>query len=603
MRSAFNARWRRSGAAVVGLAAAAALVAGCAAGGNGGDAATEPGDELNYALPANATPNWLMPLGISGKLATHNSSLIRSLYEPLIAYDGSMGTVDRVPTADLADTVEFSEDGLSVTITLDERTWSDGTPITSADVKFWFDVVAANKEDWASYRVGAMPDNVTAVETPDDSTVVLTFDQVYNQEWLLASQLTLIVPIPAHAWSITEDGGEPDPALAETAEGAQGIWDYLIAEGEDLAGYEGNPLFDTVSGPYTLKSFSDSGRVTLAENTDYDGEDAAGIPTINFLPFTSVDAEVAAVRSGEVDYGYIPTSELDNAAQYEDLGYDVVNWDGWSITYMPYNFNNPEMGPVYSQLYVRQALQHLVDQEQISEVVWHGAANPGYGPVPQNPDNKFLSDEQRANPYPFDPEAAQALLEDNGWTLGSDGVYVCETGAECGEGIADGQKLAITILTQSGSTETDNMFAEMKSTFEEAGVGVTIESAPLNTVLGSIAPCEADSAECTWELPFFGTAGSWYFGGYPSGERIFGTGAASNFGSYSDPAFDELMAATLRADDDTAMQEYSAYGATNLPVMWMPNPVYQVSVIDSGLTGTEQDSLGNFHPQRWAWSE
>ena len=603
MRSAFNARWRRSGVAVVGLAAAAALVAGCAAGGNGGDAAAESSDELNYALPANATPNWLMPLGISGKLATHNSSLIRSLYEPLIAYDGSMGTVDRVPTADLADTVEFSEDGLSVTITLDERTWSDGTPITSADVKFWFDVVAANKEDWASYRVGAMPDNVTAVETPDESTVVLTFDQVYNQEWLLASQLTLIVPIPAHAWSITEDGGAPDPALAETPEGAQGIWDYLIAEGEDLAGYEGNPLFDTVSGPYTLKSFSDSGRVTLAENTDYDGEDAAGIPTINFLPFTSADAEVAAVRSGEVDYGYIPTSELDNAGQYEDLGYDVVNWDGWSITYMPYNFNNPEMGPVYSQLYVRQALQHLVDQEQISEVVWHGAANPGYGPVPQNPDNKFLSDEQRENPYPFDPEAAQSLLEDNGWTLGSDGVYVCETGAECGEGIADGQKLAITILTQSGSTETDNMFAEMKSTFEEAGVGVTIESAPLNTVLGSIAPCEADSAECTWELPFFGTAGSWYFGGYPSGERIFGTGAASNFGSYNDPAFDELMAATLRADDDTAMQEYSAYGATNLPVMWMPNPVYQVSVIDSGLTGTEQDSLGNFHPQRWAWSE
>ncbi|WP_261165532.1 peptide ABC transporter substrate-binding protein [Microbacterium sp. Marseille-Q6965] len=601
MRSATTARGR-VGIAAAGLLATAALVAGCAAGGADG-ASGEPKDELNYALPANATPNWLMPLAISGKLATHNSSLIRALYEPLIAYDGSMGTVDRVPTADLADAVEFSEDGLSVTITLDERTWSDGTPVTSADVKFWFDVVAANKEDWASYRVGAMPDNVTAVETPDESTVVLTFDQVYNQEWLLASQLTLIVPIPAHAWAITEDGGEPDTALAETPEGAQAIWDYLIAEGEDLAGYEGNPLFDIVSGPYTLGAFSDSGRVTLTENDAYDGEDAAGIPTINFLPFTSGDAELAAVRSGEVDYGYIPTSELDNAAQYEDLGYDVVNWDGWSITYMPYNFNNPEMGPVYQQLYVRQALQHLVDQEQISEVVWHGAANPGYGPVPQNPDNKFLSDEQRENPYPFDPEAAQALLEENGWTLGSDGIYVCETGADCGEGIADGQKLAITILTQSGSTETDNMFAEMKSTFEEAGVGVTIESAPLNTVLGSIAPCEPDAAECTWELPFFGTAGSWYFGGYPSGERIFGTGAASNFGSYSDPEFDALMADSLRADDDTAMQEYSAYGAINLPVMWMPNPVYQVSVIDSGLTGTDQDSLGNFHPQRWAWSE
>ena len=211
-----------------------------------------------------------------------------------------------------------------------------------------------------------------------------------------------------------------------------------------------------------------------------------------------------------------------------------MNWDGWAITYLPYNFNNPTMGAVYSQLYVRQALQHLVDQDTISDVVWHGAANPGYGPVPQDPDNKFLSDEQRDNPYPFDPDAATTLLEDNGWTLGSDGVYVCETGADCGEGIEDGQALSITILTQSGNTETDNMFAAMKSTFEESGVGVTIKEAPLNTVLGSIPSCESDSPECTWELPFFGTAGSWYFPAYPTGEQLFSTGGGSNFGSYSD---------------------------------------------------------------------
>ncbi|MGI6879121.1 peptide ABC transporter substrate-binding protein [Microbacterium sp. gxy059] len=602
MRTDLATTGRRAGAAVAGLVATVALVAGCAGGGDGSASGDTP-DELNYALPANATPNWLVPLGISGKLATHNASLIRSLFEPLVAYDGSMGTVDRVPTADLANEITFADDDMSVEITLDERTWSDGEPITSADVAFWFDLVSANKADWASYREGALPDNIASVETPDESTVVLTFDKPYNEEWMLASQLTLIVPIPSHAWSITEDGGEPDPELSQTEEGAKAIWDYLIAEGEDLSGYEGNPLFDTLSGPYGLGSFSDSGRMTLVENEAYDGEDAAGIPTINFLPYTSADAEVAAVRAGEVDYGYIPTSELSNAKQYEDLGYEVVNWDGWAITYLPYNFNHPEMGPVYSQLYVRQALQHLIDQDTISEVVWHGAANPGYGPVPQNPDNKFLSDAQRENPYPFDPDAAQGLLEDNGWTLGSDGVYVCETGSDCGEGIADGQKLSITIFTQSGSTETDNMFAEMKSTFEEAGVGVTIESAPLNTVLGSIAPCEADAADCTWELPFFGTAGSWYFNAYPSGERLFATGAASNFGSYSDAEFDEIMAATLEAGDDEAMQTYSEYGAENLPVMWVPNPVYQVSVIDTGLTGTEQDSLGNFHPQRWVWGE
>jgi len=602
MRTTFASRGRSIALTVVGLAATAGLLAGCSSDG-GSTTGGGSKDEINYALPANATPNWLVPLATAGKMTTHNSSLIRSLYEPLVAYDGSTGTVDRVPTADLAKDITFGDDDASVTITLDDRTWSDGEPITSADVAFWFDLVKANKDVWGSYRAGSMPDLVASVETPDDKTVVLTFDGSYNEEWLLASQLTLIMPLPVHAWSITEDGGTPDPELAKTPEGAQAIWEYLIGEGEDLGGYAENPLFDTISGPYGLESFSDSGRMTLQKNDAYDGEDAAHISTVNFLPFTSNDAEVAAVRSGDVDYGYVPTSELDNSAQYEDLGYDVVNWDGWAITYLPYNFNNPTMGPVYSQLYVRQALQQLIDQDTISDVIWHRAANPGYGPVPQDPDNKFLSDEQRENPYPFDPEAAKALLEDNGWTLGSDGIYECETGADCGDGIADGQKLSITILSQSGSTETDNMFAEMKSTFEEAGVGVSIESAPLNTVLGSIPSCESDSPECTWELPYFGTAGSWYFPAYPTGEQLFSTGGGSNFGSYSDKKMDELIAGTLAAGDETAMQEYSKYGAMNLPVMWVPNPVYQVSVIDTGLTGVDQDSMGNFHPQRWAWGE
>ncbi len=592
---------RRLGVSAVGVAVIAALLAGCTGSSTGTGA--EQSDEVTYALPANATPNWLMPLAVSGKLATHNLSLIDTMYEPLVAYDGSTGSVERVSTADVADTVDFSEDGLSATIALGTRTWSDGTPVTSADVAFWFDLVRANTDEWASYRKGAMPDIVTNVETPDNQTVVLTFDKVYNQQWLLATELTLITPIPVHAWSITEDGGTPDPSLAGTTEGAQAIWDYLIAEGEDTAGYQDNPLFDVTDGPYTLTSFSDSGRVTLTKSSTYDGEDSAHITTVNFSPFTSSDAEVAAVRSGEVDYGYIPTSELTNTAQYTELGYEVSNWDGWSITYMPYNFNNPEMGAVFSQLYVRQALQQLVDQDSISTVVWNGAANPDYGPVPQNPDNEFLSDEQKNNPYPFDPAAAKALLEQNGWTLGSDGIYVCQTGATCGEGIADGQRLEITVLAQSGSTETDNMFASMKSTFEAAGVGFTLESAPLNTVLGSTAACEPSDSECSWQLSYFGTAGSWYFGGYPTGERILATGAASNFGSYSDDTFDQLIQATLESNDPSAMQKYSAYAAQNLPVMWLPNPVYQISVIKNGLTGTEQDSLASFHPQRWQWSK
>ena len=123
--------------------------------------------------------------------------------------------------------------------------------------------------------------------------------------------------IPAHAWSITEDDGTPDPELAKTPEGARSRSGSTSSRrGEDLSGYSDNPLFDTISGPLALESFSDSGKVTLVKNDAYDGDDAANAETINFLPYTSTDAEVAAVRAGEVDYGYIPTGELANAGQY-----------------------------------------------------------------------------------------------------------------------------------------------------------------------------------------------------------------------------------------------------------------------------------------------
>lgn len=193
------------------------------------------------------------------------------------------------------------------------------------------------------------------------------------------------------------------------------------------------------------------------------------------MSFTSADAEVNAVRAGEVDYGYITAADLTNEAQFTDLGYRFEPWAGWSITNMPYNFANPTMGPVYKQLYVRQALQHAVDQETISDVIWHGAATPDHGPIPQTPETDYLSDEQKENPYPFDLDAATKLFADNGWVAGSDGTLECKdagsAASQCGEGIAAGQKMEIIVTTQNGSQETDNMMAEIQSSLTKIGVG------------------------------------------------------------------------------------------------------------------------------------
>lgn len=603
LRTRPTARLARCTAAI---AVAMITLAACSSGDSSDSDGEAEASTVTYALPANATPNWILPIGIPGTLATHNRSISKTLWPSLVAYDGSRGDVALDLDASVAESIEWSADGTQVTLALRDMHWSDGTPLTSRDVEFWFNLVTAGKDSWGSYAAGRMPDNVVAVETPDDSTVVLTLDQAYNQQWFTSTQLVLVTPMPQHAWAKTSDDGEVGDGDRDPAQ-ARAIFDYLVEQSQDIASYETNPLWTVVSGPFVAAEYAANGQVKLVRNEAYDGADPAQSDVVDLLPFTSADAEVNAVRSGTVDYGYIPTSALADTTPYTALGYAVEPWSGWSVTYMPYNFRNPEMGAVFSQLYVRQALQHAVDQTAISEVVWRGAAKPGYGPVPQEPATDYLSDVQADNPYPFDPDAAAELFADHGWTPAGDGVLECtDPGAgadQCGAGVEPGTRMELTFLVQSGSEETDNQFAEIQSSFERIGVSVYLEQAPLNQVLSRTAPCEPADAECSWQLSYFGTAGSWYFGAYPTGERIFGTGGSANFGQYSNPEADELLSAAVLSNETGTMAEYSALLAEDLPVMWLPNPVYQVSVIADGLTGTTQDPGANFYPQRWGWAD
>lgn len=590
-----------------GIVAAAALVMTGCAGSDGASGDGSEKDTVSYALPAGTGPNWILPISSPDTMATHNSAIKATMWPRLFEYNGTSGTMEWDQKASAAESYEFSEDHRSITITLADLDWSDGTPVSSRDVEFWYNLVRFNSEKTGGYSAGRIPDNITAFDIVDEKTFTLTFDAVYNEEFLLANQLSLVYPMPQHAWDKTSADGEIGDFDSEEATAVQ-VFDYLFTEAKDMKTYATNELWKTVSGPYTVKSWSDSGQVELTANEKYTGEDKPSIKNVTFLPFTSADAEMNVVRSGEVDYGYVTSAQLTNEAQFTDLGYRVEPWAGWSITYMPYNFANPEMGPVFDQLYIRQALQHAVDQETISEVVWHKAATPDYGPVPQTQDSAYLSPEQKDNPYPFDLDAAAGLLADHGWTAGSDGNLTCTnpgTGADqCGEGIAQGKALEIVVTTQNGSQETDNMMSEIQSSLSKIGVKMTVDAKPLDSVLTEAQSCKTEgSTTCTWELVFFGTAGSWYFPAYPTGERVFAKDTKWNAGQYDNPEAENLINQMTTSTDTAIAQEYSALLAKDLPVMWMPNPVYQVSVIKDGLNVGAQDPGASFFPQRWSWTD
>ena len=96
----------------------------------------------------------------------------------------------------VAESVEVSEDGLTYTTALKDLEWSDGTPISARDVEFWFNLIAANKEDWASYTEGGFPDNVESFDVIDDTTFSITTTEVYSPGWYIGNQLNSLTPMP-----------------------------------------------------------------------------------------------------------------------------------------------------------------------------------------------------------------------------------------------------------------------------------------------------------------------------------------------------------------------------------------------------------------------
>ncbi|GHJ36663.1 peptide ABC transporter substrate-binding protein [Streptomyces sp. TS71-3] len=599
---AATAARRRHPAVLAGvLVSAGALLAGCS--GTSGSSSGSSHDAINYALPANFTPNWILPIGTAAHLNTNNNSIIASLWEPLIAYDGSTGKIAWNKSASLATAADFAKDGRSVTVTLGDRHWSDGKPVTSRDVEFWYNVVKGNKSEWAGYSPGKAPDNWTSFKTVDARHFTLTFDKAYNSQWMLANQLSQIQPMPQHAWDKTGAAAKVSDA-DRSAAGAKQVWAFLNGAAKKIANYQSDPLWKTIDGPYAIKSFSTAGKVVLTANEKYDGLEKPAIKTVNLLPFTTTDAEKNALRSGRVDYGYIDATDLDQKSQFTTQGYTVKPWTGWAITYLPYNFNNPTMGPVFKQLYARQAIQESVDQTSLAKVVWGGTAVPGYGPVPQAQVSSFLSPEQKGNPYPFDTGKAKELLTSHGWSL-QGGVMTCTTPGSgdnaCGEGVDKGTKFQMQVLSQSGSTVTDNMMSAIQSSMEKTGIKLSIKTAPVNSVLSQTPQCTADKPICKWQLSFFGTAGSWYFPAYPTGDSLFQSKGGSNFGNYANPDVDKLIDASTTSNSPKAMQDYSAALAKDLPVVWLPEPDYQISVVSNRLGGFFQDSLANFHPAQWKW--
>jgi peptide/nickel transport system substrate-binding protein len=611
--------WRlRSVVSLLGLGAML-IVAAC------GSSSTPAGPQVTkttatFAEGPGAQPNYILPLAALQYFSVANLTQFQFLmYRPLYWF-GDNGQVLLNNSLSLADPPVYSSDGKSVTITLKGWKWSDGTQITARDVQFWQNLVTANKDNWAGYSPGEYPDNVLSTTISPTNPLQITFNlsQAYGSYFFTYNELSQITPLPQHVWdkeSATGTVGDYDTTPA----GAQAVYKYLDSESKSISTYDTNPLWQVVSGPWKLKSMDTAGNVSMVPNTAYGGPIKPTLTQFNEVPYTKDTAEFDELKAATsptnttVDYGYLPVEDAPEKSTL-DGAYNFDVWTGWQITYFPENFTNPTSGPIFSQLYFRQAMQDLVDQNTFINKAFFGYAYPTYGPVPTKPSSTFVDSFEKSNPYPYSPTAAIALLKANGWTVNPGGVSTCTspgTGTgECGAGVKAGAKASFDLQYESGQASLDQEMAQFKSDYALAGIQINLATAPFDTVIGNATPCKPGAA-CTWDMEFWG--GGWIYAPdyYPTGDELWsctGSGASvqyagSDSGGYCDSQAQSDILGTETSNNVSAMNTYEDYLAKQLPVIWLPTAYAQLSEINKDLKGTgPQDPLLQIYPENWRWS-
>ncbi|PWC19502.1 ABC transporter substrate-binding protein [Brenneria corticis] len=302
------------------------------------------------------------------------------IFDGLVEYD-----FDMVPQPRLATSVELSADAKTLTIKLREGLrWHDGKPLTSADVQF------SAMEVWKILhpRGRATYGTLREVETPDETTAIFRFSSpagfVLNA--LNSSEAQVI---PRH-----------------------------IYQGTDILTNPAN-ISPVGSGPFRFVEWRQGEYILLERNPDYWDKGKPYLDRIVVLLQQDPSSRAIAFETQEVEFaGAVPVSFAD-ARRLDALPYIEVPDKGFEAygnnVFTEVNLRRPNLQDVR----VRRAILHAIDREFILKNIFFGFGSVATGPVPQTITKFYTADVPQ---YPFDPELAQTLLDEAGFTPGADNL-------------------------------------------------------------------------------------------------------------------------------------------------------------------------------------
>ena len=606
-------------AAVAAVAAAALVAAACSSSSHSSSTTNTsgqvvPGGTVTYAdLPASVE-NWIFPFSTLTYFSVINSQEFQYLmYRPLYWFGGENTT----PTVDyglsVANAPVYTDGGKTVVINLKGYKWSNGETVNAQDVLFWLHMMVAEFSNWAGASPGGIPQNITSMTATGPLQVTLHLNKAYSSLWYTYNELSQITPMPV-AWDVTKlgatagSGGCTTDTAADKYKKCAAVYNFLTAQSKATSTYVTSPIWTVIDGPWKLQSFDTAGHVSFVPNPKYSGSPKPKIAVFREIPFTDDSAEYTALKTGTLSVGYIPAQDLPLKSPTQVLpstnplgsGFTLgANYD-YGFAYYLINFKNPTAGPLFKQLYIRQALEYVNDQEGIAKAVWRGYAYPNTGIAPAEPTtNPFLSSAQLENggqgPYPFSIAKATSLLTSHGWKM-TGGVMTCQDPAKCGAGITAGQQLKFTLDYSTGQAAFTNEVAIYKSDASKAGIQINVVGKTFTEVAGEAVP-----SNTSWQGAQYGL---WIFAPdyLPTGESLFQTGAGSNGGSYTDPTMDGLINATETSGSISVFHNFANYAAIQLPYIYTPLN-YGVYAANSKLHGVVYNPLQTYLPEYYYFTK
>ena len=384
-------------------------------------------------------PDSLIPNASS---ETFSDMVDQALYTPLFVGDSSgaiqPGLATVIPTvanggisADLTTWTFHMRPGVK---------WSDGQPLDARDVDFSWKLWTNPKFPAAS-TIGF--NLITSADiSPDNLTITFHLKQAYSP-FLSIWTDGLNAPLPAHHFQ----GLAPDKILTSP--------DNL------------NP--SVTSGPFMMKESKPGDHYTVVRNPNYDLA-SQGLPYLDSVVFRIVpsqDTILKDLQAGTIDSAWF--LDVTNTTLYQQLSnYSLsANPNTANFEAMYFNFHNKILG---SHPEVRQAMAMAVDHQTLINRARRGEAVP----LCTDHGKAYVPGYQADAPCPkFDATAANALLDQNGWTIGPNGVRT-----------KNGMRLEFEYSTTANNSWRADDELIVQQDFKAIGIKLDIQNYPASTFFG-----------------------------------------------------------------------------------------------------------------------